>query len=201
MKTLASFAAPVTASNFAGAATINPYQVVELADLRSYAFTYMLRGSVVLVAALSEVVLEAGGFAAPWLPWMVLMPLMAIVLSVRSRRELKLHPTSTFPAAKTMRLLQKSFIVIMLIAIICAMQFGWVTAHPILLLFNGLAALIAGRVLQFRPLVLGGISSVVLGVAIIHMPAHIQLIVIAVAVLVSYVVPGYLLNVQSRVAA
>ncbi len=44
VKMLASFAAPVTASNFDSAATTNPYQVVELADLRSYAFTYMLRG-------------------------------------------------------------------------------------------------------------------------------------------------------------
>ncbi|SMB87638.1 hypothetical protein SAMN00120144_1382 [Hymenobacter roseosalivarius DSM 11622] len=201
MKTLASFATPATVSNFVSSAAAIPSQVVELADLRSYAFTYMLRGSVVLVAALSEVMLEIGGFAAPWLPWMVLMPLMAIVLSVRSRRERKLRPASTALAAKTMRLLQKSFVVIMLIAIICAMQFGWVNAHPILLLFNGLAAVVAGRVLSFRPLVLGGISSVVLGVAIIFMPAHIQLIVIAAAMLVSYVVPGYLLNAQGRVAA
>lgn len=196
MKTLASFATPVTVNNFVSPATS---QVVELTDLRAYALTYMLRGSVVLVAALGEVALEFGGFAAPWLPWMVLMPLMAVVLSVRSRRERKLHPASTAPAAKTMRLLQKSFIVIMLIAIICAVQFGWVKAHPILLLFNGLAALIAGRVLNFRPLVLGGISSVVLGVAIIFMPAPIQLIVIAVAMLVSYIIPGYLLHAQSRV--
>ncbi|QIL76974.1 hypothetical protein [Hymenobacter sp. HDW8] len=201
MKTLASFAAPISATSFDEAVVTNPGHAVALADMRSYAFTYMLRGSVVLIASLSEVVLELGGFAAPWLPWMILMPLMAIVLSVRSRRERKLHPVSTAPAAKTMRLLQKSFIVIMIIAIICAMQFGWVKAHPILLLFNGLAALIAGRVLQFRPLVLGGISSVVLGVAIIFMPAHIQLIVIAAAMLVSYIIPGFLLNAQSRVAA
>lgn len=198
MKTLTSFAAPGTVGNFTSSVT---NQVIEPADLRSYAFTYMLRGAVVLLASLGEVALKIGGFAAPWLPWMVLMPLMAIVLSVRSRRVLKLRPASTAPAAKTMRLLQKSFIFIMLFAIACAVQFGWVKAHPILLLFNGLAALIAGRVLQFRPLVLGGISSMILGVAIIFMPAPVQLIVIAAAMLVSYIIPGYLLHAQSRVAA
>lgn len=155
MKMLTSFATPSIAGNFDSAATTNPNQVVALADLRSYAFTYMLRGSVILVAALSEVALEFGGFAAPWLPWMVLMPLMAIVLSVRGRRERKLRPASTAPAAKTMRLLQKSFVFIILLAVVCAIQFGWINAHPILLLFSGLAALVAGRVLHFRPLVLG----------------------------------------------
>jgi hypothetical protein len=132
---------------------------------------------------------------------MVLMPLMAIVLSVRGRRERKLRPASTTPAAKTMRLLQKSFVLILALAIACSIQFGWVTAHPILLLFNGLAALIDGRVLTFRPLVLGGISSIVLGVATIFVPEHMQLLLIAVAMLVSYVIPGYLLNAYSRTAA
>jgi low temperature requirement protein LtrA len=56
-------------------------------------------------------------------------------------------------------------------------------------------------VLNFRPLALGGISSIVLGVATIFVPEHIQLLLIAVAMLVSYVIPGYLLNAHSRVAA
>ncbi|MGY2134211.1 hypothetical protein ACW9KT_18405 [Hymenobacter sp. HD11105] len=198
MKTLASFAAPATVNSFVSSTTS---QVVEPADLRSYAFTYMLRGSVVLVAALSEVGLTIGGFAAPWMPWMVLMPMMAIVLSVRGRRERKLRPASTAPAAKAMRLLQRSFIVILFVAIACAIQFGWVTAHPILLFFNGLAALVAGRVLSFRPLVLGGISSVILGVATIFVPEHMQLLLIATAMLMSYVIPGYMLHTHSRAAA
>lgn len=201
MKTLTSFGATSPVSSFFNSSSDNPSQLVEPADLRNYTFTYMFRRSVVVVASLSEVVLEFGGFAAPWLPWMVLIPLMAIVLSVRSRQERKLRPASTAPAAKTMRLLQKSFVVTMLIAIVCAMQFGWVNAHPILLLFNGLAGLIAGRVLQFRPLALGGAASILLGVATIFTPAHIQLLVIAVAMLVSYVIPGYLLNAQSRATA
>lgn len=198
MKMLASFAAPATVTSYASSATS---QVLEPADLRSYAFTYMLRGSVVLAAALSEVVLTFSGSTAPWMPWMVLMPLMAIVLSVRGRRERKLRPVSTAPAAKTMRLLQKSFVLILMLAITCAIKFGWVTAHPILITFNGLAALVAGRVLYFRPLVLGGISSIVLGVATIFVPEHTQLLIIAVAMLVSYVIPGYLLNAQSHSAA
>jgi len=55
-------------------------------ELRAYAFTYVCRGLVVTVAALSNYALEHVGFAAPWLPWMVLMPLAAMVQTIRRQR-------------------------------------------------------------------------------------------------------------------
>ena len=56
-------------------------------ELRAYAFTYVCRGLVVTVAALSNYTLEHVGFAAPWLPWMVLMLLAAMVQTIRGRRQ------------------------------------------------------------------------------------------------------------------
>ena len=60
-------------------------EAVTPAELRAYALTYVFRGLVVAVAALSNYALEHMGFAAPWLPWMVLMLLAAMVQTIRGR--------------------------------------------------------------------------------------------------------------------
>ena len=108
--------------------------LLDPADLRGYAFPFLFRGSVVLTAALTNYLLEYVGFAAPWLPWVLLMPLAALLQAIRGRRESRRRPASTAPAAKTMRLLQKSFVVVILLAVVSASWLGWATVHPLLLL-------------------------------------------------------------------
>ena len=108
--------------------------LLDPADLRGYAFPFLFRGSVVLTAALTNYLLEYVGFAAPWLPWVLLMPLAALLQAIRGRRESRRRPASTAPAAKTMRLLQKSFMVVILLAVVSATKLGWATVHPLLLL-------------------------------------------------------------------
>ena len=43
---------------------LGPEPIATPAELRAYAFTYLFRGGVMLVAALSNYALEASGFAA-----------------------------------------------------------------------------------------------------------------------------------------
>ena len=97
-----------------------------------------------------------------------------------------------------MRLLQKSFIVVLLISLVSATQVGWANAHPLVL--YGVGTVAAGRVLGFWPLMWGGAACRLLGAAAGMVAADTQLLLIAGAMLVSYVVPGYLLHRRSRVA-
>lgn len=117
--------------------------LLDPADLRGYAFTFLFRGSVVLTAALTNYLLEYVGFAAPWLSWVLLMSLAALLQAIRGRRESRRRPASTAPAAKTMRLLQKSFVVVILLAVVSATKLGWATVHPLLLLLVMAAVLVA----------------------------------------------------------
>ncbi|WP_375438360.1 hypothetical protein [uncultured Hymenobacter sp.] len=172
--------------------------LVELSDRKAHAFTYIFRGSVVLTAALSNYGLEQIGFAAPWLPWMILMPLMGIMQSIRARRQRKHGLTSSTATDKTMRLLQKSFVLIILVSVASACVVGWAVVHPILLVLYGVSTFVAGRVLRFRPLLLGGVACGLLGSTAAFVPADTQLLLIATAMLLSYIIPGYLLGKQSR---
>lgn len=168
------------------------------ASLQAYAFTYIFRGSVVLTAALSNYALEHVGFAAPWLPWMVLMPMMSMVQSIRARRQKKQGLTNTTAADNTMRLLQKSFLLILLVAMVGACYVGWEVMHPLLLVAYGVSTYVAGRVLRFQPLQWGGVACGLLGAVTTVLPADVQLLFIAAAMLGSYIIPGYLLRQHSQ---
>lgn len=201
MKNLASLSLSPATGSPARSFALAPELLAEAVtptELRAYAFTYVFRGLVVMVAALSNYTLEHVGFAAPWLPWMVLMPLAAMVQTIRGRRQAKQSPVSTSATAKRMRLLQKSFLVVLLISLVSATQIGWATAHPLILVLYGVCTVAAGRVLGFRPLVWGGVACGLLGAAAALVAVDTQLLLIAGAMLVSYVVPGYLLHQRSR---
>ncbi|HEX8426715.1 hypothetical protein [Hymenobacter sp.] len=189
MKNLASLALRSASTN-----AFNAQPLEEAANLNTYAFTYLFRGSVVLTAALSNYALEQVGFAAPWLPWMVLMPLMGMVQGIRGRRQRQLGQADATAASNAMRLLQKSFVLIILLSVACACVVGWAVVHPLLLVLYGVTTYIAGRVLHFRPLQLGGVVCGVLGAAAATVPADTQLLLIAAAMLLSYIIPGYLLR-------
>ncbi|UYZ61679.1 hypothetical protein [Hymenobacter weizhouensis] len=187
MKTLPSLALrPASVA----AATCQP-ELPTAASLRAYAFRYLVRGGVTVVAALGQYTLEHRGFAAPWLTWVVLMPAMAVVLSIRDRQLRQQGVAGATSADATLRLLQKSFLLIMLLALGCAPFIGWQNAHPLMLGLYGLTTVAAGRVLHFGPLQVGGVVCGLLGAAAAAVPADTQLLFIAAAMLASYVVPGY----------
>lgn len=198
METFASFARRPTAFRPVNTPAFALAPPVAAASLRAYAFTFVFRGAVVTAAALGNYALEQVGFAAPWLPWMVLMPLAAAVLGIRGRRQQRLGLAGTTPTDRRMRLVQKSFVFTLLFAIACATQIGWQNAHPIILVLYGVGTVAAGRLLHFRPLVVGGIASGLLGALAAALPADTQLLLIAAAMLVSYIVPGVLLHKQSH---
>ncbi|HEX6332657.1 MAG TPA: hypothetical protein VFZ78_00440 [Flavisolibacter sp.] len=73
---------------------------------------------------------------------------------------------------------------------------GWLNAYPFFILFYGLGTFVSGRILRFRPLVIGGIINWVLACAAVFFPYDYQLVFAAVAILTSYIIPGHLLRTK-----
>ncbi|RYZ00626.1 MAG: hypothetical protein EOO11_00940 [Chitinophagaceae bacterium] len=71
---------------------------------------------------------------------------------------------------------------------------GWYGAFPFFILFYGLGTFISGRLLQFRPMVAGGIVNWGLAIACAWVPYDYQILVGALAIATSYLIPGYLLG-------
>jgi hypothetical protein len=67
-----------------------------------------------------------------------------------------------------------------------------------LMVLYGLATFIAGGVLAFPPLVFGGLSSLTCAVFSIFLSNEDQLLCIAVALLLSFIIPGHLLALKHK---
>jgi hypothetical protein len=70
----------------------------------------------------------------------------------------------------------------------------WYHAYPFFILFYGLGTFISGRLLQFRPLILGGIINWVLAILAAFAQFDYQLLFAAAAILTSYIIPGHLIK-------
>lgn len=70
--------------------------------------------------------------------------------------------------------------------------------NPIILLLAGGSTYLSGTVIKFKPLVYGGIVLWVFGTICFLLPGEIQLLVTAVALIIGYLVPGYMLKNKAK---
>lgn len=70
---------------------------------------------------------------------------------------------------------------------------GWLHGYPFFILFYGLGTFVSGLILQFRPLIIGGIINWLLACACVFVVYDYQLLMAAIAILTSYIIPGHLL--------
>ncbi len=73
---------------------------------------------------------------------------------------------------------------------------GWFLCYPFYILLYGLGTFVSGKILQFKPLIAGGIVNWVLAVAATFFDFDYQMLFAAAAILTSYIIPGYLLKNQ-----
>lgn len=75
---------------------------------------------------------------------------------------------------------------------------GWAKAWPFFILFYGLGTFISGKILEFTPLVVGGILNWVLAITCLYVEFDYQLLVAAAAILTSYIIPGHMLRLNKQ---
>ena len=160
-------------------------------------FMYLLWGWLVLAASLGEFFLMRSGYTHHYITWSVLMPLGAVVSVVYSMRKSKTDTVTTY-VDEFMKYLWGSFVVSLLIVLGFMSKIGPENAYPIILLLYGIATFVSGGALQFKPLMIGGAACGALAVASMFMPFEFQLLALSLAVLVAYIVPGYLLRSQYK---
>ena len=66
--------------------------------------------------------------------------------------------------------------------------------YPLIMIVYGTMLFTIGGCLQFKPLIIGGIINWLLAIAAFFVAFDMQLLIIAVAVLSGYIIPGYLLS-------
>jgi hypothetical protein len=70
------------------------------------------------------------------------------------------------------------------------------TVSPFYILLYGLGTFISGSIIQFRPLIAGGLIALGLAIGSVYMEYDYQILFAAVAILVSYIIPAYILRTR-----
>ena len=80
-------------------------------------------------------------------------------------------------------------------------KIGWNSAvFPFFIMMYGLGTFISGSILQFKPLVIGGIMAWALAIGAVYVEYDYQMLFGAAAILVSYIIPAYLLRSRNNTA-
>jgi hypothetical protein len=76
-------------------------------------------------------------------------------------------------------------------------QIGWdKSVFPFFIMLYGLGTFVSGSIIKFRPLVIGGFIAWALAVGAVFMEYDYQILFAAAAILVSYIIPAYILRAR-----
>jgi hypothetical protein len=70
--------------------------------------------------------------------------------------------------------------------------------NPVFLALYGIPTFLSGIILRFRPLITGGVCCWGLSVAATFIPYEYQLLLVSAAMLVAWIIPGYLLKAKFK---
>jgi hypothetical protein len=161
-------------------------------------FLYLLWGWLVFAASLGHYALAASGFNAPYITWL-LMPLGAIITIIYSKSKGKQQTVKTY-LDDFMKYLVIAFVVSLLI-VLFFMNKLQLNCYPMVMLVYGIWLFVSGGLLSFRPLMAGGFVNWALAIAAFYADFNTQLLLLAVAVLAGYIIPGYMLRMRYKKTA
>lgn len=78
-------------------------------------------------------------------------------------------------------------------------KYGWdKIVFPFFIMMYGLGTFVSGNIIQFRPLVIGGVIAFALAVSAAYVDYDYQMLFAAAAILISYIIPAYLLRRRNK---
>ena len=167
-------------------------------NLSENRFYFLFWGWVTFAALLLQFVLKVlVGYAHHYMVWLLMIPAAIITIMYSSRKEDK-RSVVTYVGASMAYLWTGIGISFFILSLIISYTTGWLHAFPFFILFYGLGTFVSGRILQFSPLVIGGILNWILAIACLFATYDFQLLITAAAILSSYIIPGHLLTTENK---
>ncbi len=85
-------------------------------------------------------------------------------------------------------------------AFVCIVFFGSqkINILPMIILLYAIGTFVSGKIIDFKPLIIGGSICFLLSIAIAFIKDENQLLIMAAAILISYIIPGFLLKKEFK---
>lgn len=168
-------------------------------NIRSNSIFYLIWGWLVLLSVLIEYILLTQ-FNSPYhfMVWIISMPLAGVSSSLAGRKH-RLKQKHTSLMDSVMKFLWIGITMGIFFSLAFSNVIGWTHSYVLIILFYGIGTFVSGGVLKFKPLTIGGILSIVLSFVIafipdLHKSFENVLLLLALSVTMSYLIPGYLLR-------
>lgn len=156
-------------------------------------FQFIFWGWLVLVAALFNYVAIKMELEWGYYVWAVLMPLGGIVSAIYGYKQQKKEQVKTYIDAY-LGYLWGGFGIALVLTLAFGPIHGVKHTYFFLMLLYGLATLVSGGLLNFKPLVYGSFFSFAFAILSVFLTETDQLLCISAALLFSYIIPGHLLR-------
>ncbi|MGF1585544.1 MAG: hypothetical protein ACFCUM_09505 [Bacteroidales bacterium] len=85
-----------------------------------------------------------------------------------------------------------------LVMVLLGFTYGWVMIYPAFIAFFAWGTFTTGVILKFKPLIIGGFSAFILAIAAVFVTTAEILLIMALAITITYIIPGYMLKKQER---
>jgi len=158
---------------------------------------FLIWGWLVLAASLLQyVLLYVVKSEYNYLPWPILMILGAIISMVHGARQKK-HERVKTHVDSFLKYLWISFGVALFFVLAYMSKIGIEAAYPLILVVYGIGTFTSGGALQFKPLIIGGICCWILAVISAFVGFQVQLLLLSLAIIVAYIIPGHLLQARA----
>lgn len=172
-------------------------------NFKDQSFYYLMWGWLVVGSVIVQAILYNQGSAYHWVVW----PIMGFVGGITSgiygkKQGVKAGHITHMDRA--MMFVWVGFIIYLVLVLIMAStskfgEHGWKTSFLLIMGLYGLGTFISGGLLKFKPLIYGGVASFILVALTAFIPAlfadfNRALIMLAVSIIVSYLIPGYMLK-------
>ncbi|MDZ7740572.1 MAG: hypothetical protein U5Q03_02140 [Bacteroidota bacterium] len=173
------------------------YEMIETSKLniKGDAIFFLLWGWLVLIASIAHFILEQMDYAYSFLPWPLMMIGGGIASGIIGYHMGQRNRTITL-IDKTMIYLWCGFfaLVVSMIVITTLGKMSWGVTQPMIVALYSLATFVSGVMLRFRPLILGAVFSWFCAIAIFFVAFPYSQLLIALSIIVSYLIPGYMLK-------
>jgi len=160
-------------------------------------FYFLLWGWLVFVCCITEFILKVYvNYPYHYFVWW-LMPVGGVISGIYGSKQSKQQRVKSFVDEAVDYLwisLAMAFIVLIIINVLS--KTPWQSAFTYYILLYAIGTFVSGKLLRFRPLVIGGLINFALAAVSIKFNYDEQLLVGSLAILMSYIIPGHLLRMR-----
>jgi len=167
-------------------------------DMGDNSSHFLLWGWITFIACIGQYLLKnVFHYEKHYLVWLLIIPgiIASVYLGIRDQKKQK---ANTY-IGESMKYLWMGMGISYFVLSMIISRLGWNNSiFPFFIMLYGLGTFVSGQFLQFKPLIWGGVIAWALAIASAFSNKDYQMLFAAAAILVSYIIPAYMLRNKNK---